>query len=353
MAMLRIGALLLVSLIGFTAAVRAAQCPVEEEDRWVRVQTENFTVFSNAPDELAVDVGLGLESQRRILAGLHPDRPFNSTRPTVVYVFKSATAFDPFKSRYRGQAANFEGQMLQTRDSNLVGLGVQRSDHTYRLVYHELVHVFVAENMPGTPTWLDEGLAEYYSTLEYADGQVTLGRPLMHHVQTIATKGFLPLDQLLRITPGSAAYNEEQRQGIFYAQSWLMAHYFYNGHPELIPRLESFVDRTRSWSGSRSKHSIDPDLAFGAYAEQREREAAELLEAFRESFGVDEAQFRKQLTEYRRADEFTGSPISLADLKLDTKVDVAVLSRADYLTHLGDYLIRSREDEPELALACY
>jgi len=161
---------------------------VGDEDRWIQVATRNFTLFSNASDEFAVDIGLSLESLRQVLAGLQPDRTLNSPAPTLIYVFNDRRNFEPFKPRYRGKAANVDGQFLGDEDANLVGLGAVRGDHTHHVVYHEYLHVFTHDNMPNLPTWLDEGLAEYYSTFEFADGRVS-GTKALFDFRPSTTRG--------------------------------------------------------------------------------------------------------------------------------------------------------------------
>lgn len=43
---------------------------------------------------------------------------------------------------------------------------------------HELTHMFVRASLGGAPPWLNEGLAQYYETLEVSDGFAYVGRPL-------------------------------------------------------------------------------------------------------------------------------------------------------------------------------
>jgi hypothetical protein len=46
------------------------------------------------------------------------------------------------------------------------------------LFQHELTHRFVAFYYPNAPTWLNEGLAEFFSTLEIGEQRITLGAPI-------------------------------------------------------------------------------------------------------------------------------------------------------------------------------
>ena len=44
---------------------------------------------------------------------------------------------------------------------------------------HELAHMFVGASLGAMPTWLNEGLAQYYETLLLEDGYAYVGRPIM------------------------------------------------------------------------------------------------------------------------------------------------------------------------------
>lgn len=44
---------------------------------------------------------------------------------------------------------------------------------------HEITHMFVHKSLPGAPTWLNEGLAQYWETLAVEDGGAIVGRPIV------------------------------------------------------------------------------------------------------------------------------------------------------------------------------
>ncbi len=83
--------------------------------------------------------------------------------------------------------------------------------------------------------WLTEGMAELYSTFEVEGGyRARIGNPIEHHLRLLARRPLLPLKELFAVTHDSPDYNERERQGIFYAESWLLAHYLMlGGNPAL------------------------------------------------------------------------------------------------------------------------
>ena len=74
------------------------------------------------------------------------------------------------------------------------------------------------------PVWLNEGLAEVYSTLTpYAD-KVLVGAVPKGAGYSLGDQKWFPVETMVRITHDSPEYNEKDRTGLFYAQSWLLTH---------------------------------------------------------------------------------------------------------------------------------
>jgi tetratricopeptide (TPR) repeat protein len=71
-------------------------------------------------------------------------------------------------------------------------------DDKRRVLQHELTHFFVHQAFGGVPSWFDEGLAEYYSTVTVASGHAYVGLPRPdRHVN------------LVRAAPWDAGRNDE------------------------------------------------------------------------------------------------------------------------------------------------
>src|SRR6185503_4800107 len=68
----------------------------------------------------------------------------------------------------------------------------------FNVVLHEYQHLITHANFPVTPGWVDEGLAEFYSTFE-ADGgnRYKIGLTLDRHLATLNQLGTYPLLQFL------------------------------------------------------------------------------------------------------------------------------------------------------------
>jgi hypothetical protein len=83
------------------------------------------------------------------------------------------------------------------------------------------------------PRWLDEGLADFYSTIQFdsVDGSVRIGDTIRGHQARLRGGLIIPLDRLLSAGGDSHIFGGDMRdQLLFYAQSWALVHYLTLGH---------------------------------------------------------------------------------------------------------------------------
>ena len=94
----------------------------------------------------------------------------------------------------------------------------------YAVAVHEYTHLIVQHAGLTPPVWLNEGLADLYSSLEAKGDRAMVGRPLAGESRVLARERWLDLAVLTNVTLESPYYNERNKMSIFYAQSWLLAH---------------------------------------------------------------------------------------------------------------------------------
>ena len=73
-----------------------------------------------------------------------------------------------------------------------------------------------------------------------------IGKPIDHHLRLLAQQPLLPLAELFAVVHDSPQYNERSRQGIFYAESWLLTHFLMAGdNPAYKARFGQFTQLLR------------------------------------------------------------------------------------------------------------
>lgn len=168
--------------------------------------------------------------------------------PIFLYVFRNDREFTPFKPVYEGKPKPVSGYFTRSLEANWMALDAAnlRGDNL-QTIFHEYTHLLLRRNSLFWPLWLEEGMADVYSTFEVADKEVVIGKPPQRRLRMLARQPFLPLRELLEVTHDSPEYNEQEHQGIFYAQSWLLAHYLALGdNPAHRARFRQFTEALRT-----------------------------------------------------------------------------------------------------------
>ena len=224
------------------AAPAAADQPAAPQRGWLRLQTSNFSVLGNSSEKDLRRVGQRLEQFREAIGILFPKAVLNAPRPTIVLVFKNQKTYDPFKPQYQGKAKAIAGFFVRGAAANFIALTTESLDD-FGTVYHEYMHQVVDNTMDSSPLWFNEGLAEYYTSFSVTDdGQrASLGKVLPWHILRLREQ-WTPLATVLAVTHDSPMYNEKDRMGVFYAESWVLLHYLLLGeHQKYAPHVAEFL----------------------------------------------------------------------------------------------------------------
>jgi len=236
---------------------------------WIAVRSEHFTLYSNAGEARTRRVATQLERFRRALGQITRGFRLDAELPTSTLVFGSDADFVPYKLDEHGKPLNVSGYFLPRPFANFILLDAAAGSEPLRVVYHEYFHSVVDASVGYLPTWLEEGLAEYYSTFrERGAGEIELGHPIAEHLQLLQQGGRIPWDDVFATTPNSPTYNEGTRQGAFYAQSWLLVHHL--AAKQRVQALGRYLTLLAGGAGDDAafRQAFDADRAtVGAAAE--------------------------------------------------------------------------------------
>lgn len=273
--------LLLLGCFSVAAPLFAVDLPPEGE-RWHRLNVENISIVSNAGERAARGVAEDLIRFRDTLSYVMKIG-LRSPLPTYVYVFANESSFAPYRNAAVGnkKSEQIAGIFTQTAGGNYILLRAKSEAGLDRIIYHELTHSLIRNNVAGVPPWLDEGLAGFYETfapLGKSDS-VTIGKlPYKYHDALLAS-GLIPLRKLFAFTrPHEHLSTPELDQ--FYLQTWFFLHYLLIGNPSRGAGLGKFLELTAG--GQPVGNAFE--AAFGAKMEAVDAELAEYLH--RERFNV-------------------------------------------------------------------
>ena len=309
-------ALVLAVLCAFPGRVTHAN--PQNRDPWRSVRTNNLFVIGNVDAEKLRQVATWLEFFHGAFGRLVSRSVIDSSVPTTVILFRDEASFEPFKPLYQGRTANVAGYFVPGDDVNYIAISLDSSDgNPFSTAFHEYVHGHVNENIPGAPLWLNEGLAEFYGALQFSSGEAVLGTPLMHYIRYLRQQELLPLTSLFSINTSSEHYNESEKTGVFYGQSWALVHFLMlgeRGRQDQFKRFLSLISR-----GDSSAKAIE------------------------DTYGVTLPVLEQEFRAYVRRGEFPSQRIASMDnpqaYAAYTAMQRSSLSESEANQYLGDLLL--------------
>ncbi|HEX2640314.1 MAG TPA: tetratricopeptide repeat protein [Pyrinomonadaceae bacterium] len=313
--------LLLLSFTFLTTITASAK------DEWIQVRSKNFYLIGNASEKDIRKVATRLEQFRETFRQVFKSVNLTASIPTNVVVFKSESAYKPFKpKRAGGKIDNFGAGYFQPgEDVNYITLSTEGEDaDTFGTIFHEYVHFIVNTNFGKSevPPWCNEGLAEYYQTFAIEEDQkVKLGLPQSGHLALLAQNKLIPLDTLFKISNYALHQNGNHSRSIFYAESWALIHYLVqSGKSEGLGKFLSAVMK-----------DTPPETAF------------------QEAFQIGYADMEKDLRKYVAKSSYQYNILTFKNkLVFDAEMRVAPLDEADSDSYLGDLLYHTdRADDAE------
>jgi len=111
----------------------------------------------------------------------------------------------------------------RTRDGDYVVMRDLEPEH-FGVAVHEYTHFVVEHTGLDLPLWLNEGIADLYSTVECHKSQVLVGIAPEGRLETLSRRRWMDWSTLASVDRDSAYYQQTDKMLLFYAQSWALTH---------------------------------------------------------------------------------------------------------------------------------
>jgi hypothetical protein len=299
----RLARILCGALCGFAVFAPVRGVAAAKDERWLRVGTEDFTIITSLREKEAQAWAAEFAQYIAALRNyFHADQLRLS--PLTVVVFARERDFE----RYRPldakgkplEVAGFFSRPQSWAVAGLAGAGV--SEEVRRTIFHEGVHWFLSGEETVNPVWLEEGLAEVFSTFRVNGQQAEWGHAIEQHVGLLRRGYPEPLERLLFTGHDALFGDDDLRTSMVYAQSWAFVHFLIYG-----------------------QHGI-PRRALSNYTGLVQT-GIKLDEAFRQAFGKSYGEMDRLLAEYLRGGRYfvTKQPLAtVPEAKMETATAVEV-----------------------------
>ena len=205
------------------------------KNRWVTGSVEVFTVYANTSKGVASRVVTDLREVREIFSKISPVLMPKYRVPLRVFVFEDEATAGRFLLASRANLRSFGGMHTQDLEGDLILIqGRIQSEAVRGMVYHEYMHFLMRHSGFRLPTWLDEGLAELYSSIELVGREARIGKPREGRAIRLQREKPIPLERFFRITRQSPEFKSSRHgRGTFFAQSWALVHFLAYGKTDL------------------------------------------------------------------------------------------------------------------------
>jgi hypothetical protein len=269
---------------------------------WRRAETPNFIIYSDGSEGQLRDYAVQLETYDFVLRAREGRMGEETFRKLPIYVVRGRGQFEEAVGRL--EAAG----VYSVSDEDIFAVAI-RGDGDDTLLHEYFHHFsFQAGRLTAAPGWLVEGLAEYYMTAEIRSDRVTIGSFNEGRAYVLTNLTWLPWRDLL--TKRRGEFRRDEAVASFYAQSWLLTHWFLSD-PARRETLNAYVQ----------------DLAGGA----------DPLEAFEARVGMDVEAFGQTMRRYLNARRLTGTRYEFTPVSVEVAI-TRLPPSADDLLLLGQRL---------------
>ena len=309
-----------------SAAAAGAGAAGAAPSKWTRLRTPNFTLLGEHGEKPLRRVAERMEQFREVFGRVFPSTRRPAPAPVIVHVFGLERAYQPFMPLFNGKRVDVGGYFQPTSGAYYITLSTEAGERAYPTIFHEYVHLLVGTTLADVPVVVQRGAGRVLQHLPEVRRPRGLARPRQGGARLRAPRALHPAEGSARRRSSIPLYNEGDRRGVFYAESWALVHYLLIGNPQRKGQVGVYLQK----------------YADGVAAPA----------AFREAFGVSEAELEKELKRYVTQSLYPSNRVSFADkVAIDKDWIVDQPSDADGQAAYADLLYALRRPEDAAARA--
>jgi len=241
----------------------AVALPAAPADPWLRIQSANFELFTTAGERAGRDLARHFEQVRGFFLQVFGVKSTGG-KPVRIVAFHSEKEFYPYRPSEAATAFYHNGA-----EHDYIVMSSADAVH-YEEATHEYTHLLIGQAAGTVPLWLNEGLAELYSTLEQVGDKIVVGKAPPNRLEALRENRWIDLDVLLSTGHDSPLYNEKSRAGMFYAESWALIHMLnldqgYRPHLAAMLNALKTVDSVAALRQAYGKSIVEVESDLQAY----------------------------------------------------------------------------------------
>jgi tetratricopeptide (TPR) repeat protein len=228
----------------------------KDESKWIEVHSAHFSVITDAGDKRGREVALRMEQMRAVFGQLILKDKLKMSVPITVIALKSDKQYGLVAPAKQSMAGGF---YVPGSDRIYIVLNLFEID-PWRSVAHSLAHYLLNYNYPPVQGWFDEGLAEYFGSIDVGK-EVNIGgdpelQPEWHEdifefkwrdpnvpqslTQLVSSPVWISMVDLFTMKHDESGTREGTHNTLYYAQAWMVVHYLVNKNK--MPEVGTYFD---------------------------------------------------------------------------------------------------------------
>ena len=247
----------------FLLTIGAAGFP-RSELHWIRISSAHFSVLTDGTEKQAGETILRFEQMRAAFGELLMKSKLILPQPLEIVAFKNREEYSQIAPLRDGRTISTSGFFLPGDDRSYFILDLSDED-SWRPVCRDFARLLLNYNYPPTQAWFDDGLIEYFSSLQLSDKQAQIGGDPASLSALLTTQTWIAVPELF------AAQGDKDKAALFHAESWMVMHYLL--HQNKLPETGTY---------------------FGLVENQK----VPVEQAIQQAYGISGAQFEQALKDY-------------------------------------------------------
>jgi len=214
-------------------------------EQWTIVESPHFELYTSGDAKAARETIVFFEQVHDLFASWNAKEQAAAPRVKII-VFQDEAEYRRYQPNQLAAAfflSGVAGDFIVTRSLNR---------DTYPVAVHEYVHLVVKRSGLRITTAMNEGLAEFYSTLKVTKAGIEIGTPPVARLLALRYSTLIPLDVLFSVSTRSPIYRDRAQVDAFYAESWALTH--------MLLLSPEYRDKTTSYA--RDMQAGDPVAAL-------------------------------------------------------------------------------------------